>query len=185
MPTSKPTQQLDTLVTVFNQCFADSVYRTRLQGGGDEPVYIPAQTADSKNTIVFTKDYFSSALHEISHWCIAGDTRRNLVDYGYWYAPDGRTAEQQSLFEKVEIKPQALEWIFHRACARGFRVSADNLVAGLGASENFKNNIFVQTLWYCENGINKRAARFARALAERFGGNQYLQKAAYTRCELD
>ncbi len=42
---------------------------------------------------------------------------------GYWYAPDGHTQEQQALFEQVEIKPQAIEWLFAQAFGRKFRVS--------------------------------------------------------------
>lgn len=60
---------------------------------------------------------FNSALHEISHWTIAGAKRRLLPDLGYWYAPDGRTKEQQDLFEQVEIKPQAIEWLFAQSLA--------------------------------------------------------------------
>ncbi|MEA7548766.1 elongation factor P hydroxylase, partial [Salmonella enterica subsp. enterica serovar Anatum] len=43
--------------------------------------------------------------YEISHWCIAGKARRELVDFGYWYCPDGRDAQTQSQFEDVEVKP--------------------------------------------------------------------------------
>ncbi len=39
------------------------------------------------------------------HWCIAGKARRNRVDFGYWYCPDGRDAQTQSQFEDVEVKP--------------------------------------------------------------------------------
>lgn len=56
-----------------------------------------------------------------------GKERRKLEDFGYWYEPDGRSEERQRDFEKVEVKPQALEWIL--ATAAGFRyfASADNL----------------------------------------------------------
>ncbi len=40
-------------------------------------------------------DFFASALHEISHWCVAGKARREQVDFGYWYCPDGRDAMTQ------------------------------------------------------------------------------------------
>jgi elongation factor P hydroxylase len=50
-----------------------------------------------------------------------------MQDYGYWYAPDGRSAEQQELFEQSEVKPQALEWMFSVACGQVFRLSTDNL----------------------------------------------------------
>ncbi len=53
--------------------------------------------------------FYASALHEIAHWCIAGENRCQQVDYGYWYEPNGRSEERQFEFEKVEVKPQALE----------------------------------------------------------------------------
>lgn len=94
--------------------------------GDFEPEYFPA-TPDQLARIQFAHGFFNSALHEISHWCIAGEQRRLLPDLGYWYAPDGRTQEQQTLFEQVEIKPQAIEWLFAQAFGRKFRVSLDNL----------------------------------------------------------
>jgi elongation factor P hydroxylase len=75
----------------------------------------------------YREDYFASALHEVAHWCIAGEQRRQQLDFGYWYAPDGRSPEQQGAFEAVEYKPQALEWFFSLACGYRFRLSADNL----------------------------------------------------------
>ncbi len=86
--------------------------------------------------------FFNSALHEISHWSIAGDKRRLLPDLGYWYAPDGRTAEQQALFEQVEIKPQAIEWLFATAFGRKFRVSLDNLTGEGGDRQPLQRPCF-------------------------------------------
>ncbi len=159
------------IVTVFNGCFAgEDGLNTRLKGGFSEPYYRPAeQGGASFHQVEFTRDYPASALHEVAHWCVAGSERRQLPDYGYWYAPDGRSAEQQSLFEQVEIKPQALEWIFARACGLPFRVSADNLDAGLGPSVSFKRNIWLQVQRYCDQGVNMRVAQFAQALASAFG----------------
>src|SRR5690606_39383874 len=53
--------------------------------------YLPASEPDGLARVVFAHGFFASALHEIAHWCIAGDYRRTLHDYGYWYCPDGRT----------------------------------------------------------------------------------------------
>ncbi|BFM16984.1 elongation factor P hydroxylase [Maricurvus nonylphenolicus] len=156
------------LVQCFNRTF-DTPYNTRLVGGGEEPIYLPADQDEQFHRIVFTHDYFASALHEIAHWCVAGDVRRQQVDYGYWYAPDGRSQEQQQEFEQVEIKPQAMEWIFSVACGYHFRVSADNLEAGLGASESFKANIYQQVLAYCQQGLPVRPQQFALALAKHYG----------------
>ncbi|MEJ2415512.1 MAG: elongation factor P hydroxylase [Exilibacterium sp.] len=158
----------DNLITVFNRQFWLS-HNTRLQKGGVEPVYLPADARVSCHRIIFTRDYFSSALHEIAHWCVAGAKRRLQIDYGYWYAADGRSAEQQRLFEQVEVKPQALEWIFSQAAGHGFRASADNLEAGIGPSAAFKRSVHQQVLDYCSVGLPARAAAFTGALAVHYG----------------
>ncbi len=155
----------DQLVAIFNRLFKDD-YRTVLVKGGLEPEYIPSADSESKHKIIFTRDYFSSALHEIAHWCIAGDERRLRHDYGYWYRPDGRNAQEQAEFESVEVKPQALEWLFSSACGIRFLVSADNVSSGLGASPEFKQAIVKQAHAYCEGAINKRSRAFIDALYE-------------------
>lgn len=158
----------DELIGLFNNTFSHS-HNTRLIKGGDEPIYLPADDQCDYHRIIFTRDYYASGLHEIAHWCVAGDSRRQQVDYGYWYAPDGRTLEQQAAFELVEVQPQAMEWIFNVACKRRFRVSADNLSMGLGASQSFKENIYEQVGRYCENGLNDRAEAFIEVLAKYYG----------------
>ncbi|MBY6212082.1 elongation factor P hydroxylase [Microbulbifer agarilyticus] len=165
-----PSSVTERVVTVFNACFAavDSL-NTRLEGGHPEPYYRPGTCEGEVHCVEFTRDYPASALHEAAHWCVAGAERRKQPDYGYWYAPDGRSAEQQAEFERVEVKPQALEWIFARACGLGFRVSADNLDAGLGPSDGFKRAIWQQVQNYCTEGVNGRAELFARSLAQAFG----------------
>ncbi len=160
--------QASDLIGCFNQLFSVSL-NTQLVGAGEEPIYLPADEDADYHRIIFTRDYFASALHEIAHWCVAGEQRRLEVDYGYWYAPDGRTEEQQRLFEQVEIKPQAMEWIFSVACGYRFRVSADNLEAGLGASDQFKAALHQQVLQYCEQGLPQRPAQFSQALAQYYG----------------
>lgn len=88
-------------------------------------------------------------LLEISHFCIAGDQRRLLPDFGYWYAPDGRSAAQQQAFERVEIKPQALECLFTHACGRPFQVSQDNLFADFDTSAStFAKDVYQQAKAY-------------------------------------
>ena len=175
---------LNLLIEVFESLFL-ATERTRLIGGGAEPVYLPGDSANQHHRIIFTQDYFSSALHEVAHWCVAGKKRRLQEDYGYWYAPDGRSEAQQRSFEQVEIKPQAMEWIFTKACGRRFRVSADNLNAGLGASDTFKANIHQQVQEYCIVGLPDRAGRLAVALAHAFRQASPLQKNFYQISELD
>lgn len=156
----------DVLIRLFNQTFSNS-HRTRLVGGGKEPEYIPATNDIDDHRIIFTQDYFSSALHEVAHWCIAGEQRRQQVDYGYWYAPDGRTPEQQQQFEKVEVKPQAIEWLFSRSCGIRFRLSADNLTSDLAVSDSFKQAVCREAKKQCA-ASNDRTALFSAVLAEHF-----------------
>lgn len=151
------------LINIFNLCFAKD-YNTRLVRGGDEPVYLPADDQRSYNALFFAHGFFSSALHECAHWLIAGEERRKLVDFGYWYAPDGRTPEQQVLFQKVEVKPQALEWILSVAAGHPFRVSIDNLNGIETDTEAFKQAIHRQVLHYCTQGLPQRAQHFRDAL---------------------
>ncbi|ANF81174.1 hypothetical protein A3K93_02520 [Acinetobacter sp. NCu2D-2] len=138
-------EQVDWLILHFNQWF--SHLNVTLVRGDFEPEYFPA-TDDVPARIQFAHGFFNSALHEISHWTIAGDKRRLLPDLGYWYAPDGRTKEQQALFEQVEVKPQAIEWMFSKAFGRKFRVSLDNLTGDGGDGSSFKDNVYAQVQRY-------------------------------------
>lgn len=119
------TYQAGLLDTLFRSCFGEQ-FNTVLVGGKDEPFYRAARGTDAAE-IHYRHDYFRSALHEVAHWCVAGQARRQQDDYGYWYAPDGRNAEQQKAFEQVEVLPQAWELLFCAACGHPFRVSMDNL----------------------------------------------------------
>lgn len=155
-----------TLIALFNRTFAD--YNTRLVLGDDEPIYLPASKHCDHHQIVFAHGFFSSALHEVAHWCIAGEKRRLMEDYGYWYCPDGRDEQQQARFEKVEIKPQAIEWAFTEAAGRQFQVSTDNLNGAEPDREGFTKNVAAQLAYYRKNGFPDRAQRFISALATTF-----------------
>jgi len=136
----------DWLIQLFNTLFADQ--QVILVRSNDEPEYFPAQN-DKPARIEFAHGFFASALHEISHWCVAGDARRQLSDFGYWYAPDGRSEAQQQAFERVEIKPQALECLFTLACGRNFQVSQDNLFADFDTSSStFAIDVYQQVEGY-------------------------------------
>lgn len=167
------------LEAIFNDVF-EKAESTILISGADEPLYLPSQNHGELNRIFSTRDYCSSALHEISHWCIAGRARRTRLDYGYWYEPDGRNEDQQRLFERVEIKPQALEWLFSEACGLVFRLSVDNInQPDFTASREFKLNVCQQAHEYLENGLPARAQIFLNALLRNFRGQQaFLNKCA-------
>ena len=138
---STEAEQVEWLILHFNAWF--SHHNVTLVKGDVEPEYFPA-TNEQPAKIQFAHGFLNSALHEISHWSIAGTKRRLLSDLGYWYAPDGRSAEQQALFEQVEVKPQAIEWLFATALGLKFRVSLDNLTGDSGNGQQFKDRVFAQ-----------------------------------------
>lgn len=151
------------LIRLFNDCFLKS-HQTQLAYGEDEPVYLPANGEQKYHTIYFAHGFYSSALHECAHWMIAGKTRRHLIDYGYWYEPDGRTAEQQVLFQQVEVKPQALECIFSKAAGVKFQLSFDNLNGAVDDYLQFQEAVAEQVLHYQQHGLPLRAKKFHAAL---------------------
>ncbi len=176
--------QVDWLILHFNHWF--SHHNVVLIRGDNEPEYFPA-TATDPARIQFAHGFFNSALHEISHWCIAGQHRRTLPDLGYWYAPDGRSQEQQTLFEQVEIKPQALEWLFAMACLRPFRVSLDNLTGEAGNGARFKDNVFAQVQNYLSqpDSIPKDGLIFIQNLCDKTRNGQMLDMQEFSRQALD
>ena len=151
------------LIQLFDNTFFEK-YNTRLVRGGDEPLYLPAGKETDYAQIIFAHGYFSSALHEIAHWCIAGPERRKQVDYGYWYAPDGRNAEQQAKFEAVEVLPQAIEWAYCLACGLKFNVSIDNLNGEQGDVLAFKSSVAYKLSQLLTHGFPERAEMFLEVL---------------------
>jgi elongation factor P hydroxylase len=177
---------VDDLVGLFNECFVKTE-RTELCHGAEEPIYLPSDDQCSLARVVSTLDYFSSALHEVSHWCIAGEKRRTLIDYGYWYEPDGRDEATQALFEKVEVKPQALEWIFSKACGVNFRLSVDNVaLPELKPSAFFIDAVTQQANRYLEQGMPARGRVFMEALVAFYGTQEsFSQKPLFAASMLD
>ena len=131
---------------------------TRLVGGFSEPFY-KAAAGSSLAEVQFTRDYERSALHELAHWCIAGEARRRMNDYDYWYEPDGRTDSQQARFFEVEVKPQALEKHFCHALDLPFGVSVDNLGnTAIDGIDEFKARVDRQYALYAATGLPERAS---------------------------
>jgi len=155
------------LAEAFNRHFKQ--HSTQLMPGATEPFYQAAKSPDEAAIIFSSHDYFSSALHEIAHWCIAGVERRQIDDYGYWYEPDGRSPEQQIAFFKVEVKPQALEWAFSLAAGIPFRLSIDNLDGGAKASKQadaFRDDVYRQLGRYFLEGFPPRALSMIQLLCK-------------------
>lgn len=156
---------------VFAQCFLQSE-NTLLCGGAEEPLYVPSAASDEPHRLWFRDNFFASALHETAHWCIAGVERRQQVDFGYWYEPEGRDADSQAAFEAVEVRPQALEWCFSLACGFPFRVSTDNLPAQAGEPADhsaFEQAVRREALRLAGAPLPRRADVFYRALQAEFG----------------
>lgn len=171
------------LINLFADCFY-SEYKTKLVKGESEPLYLPANEHCPFHQIIFAHGFFSSALHECSHWLIAGEERRKLVDFGYWYQPDGRNAAEQKIFQQVEVKPQALEWIFSSTANYPFRLSIDNLNGVETETESFKDAVYQQVKSLCQQGLSPRAELFRQALCRFYGGSKELNIDNFNRYTL-
>lgn len=141
----------DWLIQLFDALFNNSQLMqmpTQLVRGDGEPEYFPADEQGVAR-IEFAHGFFQSALHEISHWCVAGRHRRTLNDFGYWYEADGRNETTQAIFEQVEITPQAIECLLSLALGRYFYVSQDNLNADFDTSKStFAQDVYAKALHY-------------------------------------
>lgn len=168
------------LIRLFDECFLADL-NTCLLGGYPEPEYLPADASHPHHRILFTRDYFRSALHEVAHWCVAGPERRLMPDFGYWYAPDGRTAEQQRTFESVEVKPQALEMIFCLAAGHRFDVSTDNLNGEQTDPGPFRAKVHAQAKVYLQQGMGERPTRFAQALLDAYQPGRLLDPGLFSK----
>ncbi len=168
---------VEELIELFNRLFKET-YNTILVRGDDEPIYLPADEENPHNRVIFAHGFYASALHEIAHWCVAGAKRRELVDFGYWYKPDGRTADEQAEFEKVEVRPQAFEWLMSQAAGHKFHFSADNLASDIGASNSFKENVHSMVHQLIDGEMPERVGMLVEALMEK-SGKEGLTKAEF------
>ena len=109
------------LISILANVFPD----LSIEGGADEPFYQAAKD-NAKAVIYFRDNYPRSLLHELSHYCLAGYRRRMLDDFGYWYSPCGRSAEEQNKFEMVEARPQGLEKVMCEILGIKFSASIDD-----------------------------------------------------------
>lgn len=165
-------ETLSLVLSCFQNLFLRD-YDTLLKARCGEPLYLPKSETGSSHVIYFVEHNWSSALHEVAHWCIAGQRRRTLTDYGYWYEPDGRDKNQQLIFEKVEAKPQALEWLFSSALRKSFFVSIDNLNGSMVCSDDFKRAILNEAKNYLTCGLPVRANAFLEALQDRCSSHDF------------
>lgn len=154
------------LIQIFNQTFFEQ-FNTKLELGGDEPIYLPADENIPYHRIIFARGFYASALHEIAHWCVAGPKRRLLEDFGYWYQPDGRSAQVQAEFEKVEIRPQAYEWILALSAGFAFNVSCDNLSGDVEPDRlEFMRKVHQEVMGIFDAGMPPRVQALSDALRQ-------------------
>ena len=126
--------QTEEIAALFNLLFSSStsVYHqaTSFYYGGSEPYYQSWSRTASRLVqparLISREDFPSSALHEISHWCIAGIVRRSQDDFAYWYQPEGRSEQNQQRFYQAERIPQAIECLFSKSAGITFRPSFDD-----------------------------------------------------------
>jgi elongation factor P hydroxylase len=137
-----------------------SRYGTLILGGAREPLYQPP-VGRSRAIIRYTRDYAQSVLHEVAHWCLAGDERRLLEDYGYWYDPPPRSRQQQAAFFAAEERVQALESLFAAACGLRFHVSVDQPGTEAG---DFAASVRDRAARWSLEGLKGRAAEIHRLL---------------------
>mgnify|MGYP005852944409 CR=1 FL=1 len=147
----------------FDALFREAL-RTTLRGGAPEPLYLPAGDGHPAQ-IRYRADFLASALHEVAHWCVAGTARRQLTDYGYWYAAEGRDLAAQRAFERVELRPQAIEGLFAEVLRVPFRVSLDNPGRSDCDPAAFTEAVAAEMGRLRQTGLPPRARRFRAALA--------------------
>ncbi|WP_104402309.1 elongation factor P hydroxylase [Vibrio penaeicida] len=156
--------QYTDLIDIFNRTFYED-FNTKLELGGDEPIYLPADQEKDYHRIVFARGFYASAMHEIAHWMVAGPERRLKEDFGYWYEPDGRTEAVQAEFERVELRPQAYEWILSQSAGFPFTVSCDNLHGDFEPDRlSFMSTVHKEVLEILESGLSPRMRSLSDAL---------------------
>ncbi len=155
---------LSELLALLNDQYLNA-YETTIVGGHEEPFY---RAFDGQNgaQIQFSHDYIRSALHELAHWCVAGEQRRKMDDYGYWYAADGRDQEQQNAFYQVEVKPQTIEWAFSLVIDVDFEPSVDNLDNQVQGAADFAQALNQQMLAYLQQGFSPRVEQILRLMGK-------------------
>ncbi len=144
---------------VFNLVFVD--YKVVMNGGHAEPLYIPSVRIAE---IQYRQDYTASALHEAAHWCIAGQRRRRLKDYGYFYSPPPRTQLDSARFEAGEVEAQSMELLFSEAAGLRFQPSADDVNAPINGLDAFSHRILIRARERRRLGLPERAQKFVTAL---------------------
>lgn len=150
------------IAACFNEAFSSS-HHTRMLGGAQEPLYLPA-TDTQPARLYYREDFAASALHEAAHWCIAGRQRRTQVDFGYAYQPPPRSDTQQRRFFALEVRTQALESLFAAAAGVCFQPSADNLGSDIAPFAAQIERVVPQVQRWVATSADRRARQLLTAL---------------------
>jgi elongation factor P hydroxylase len=172
-------EKLIRLEALFARLFRVDEKTVLVRATSIDPVYYPQSDSRALAEIHFANDFFSSALHEIAHWLIAGSERRTKLDYGYWYKPDGRDQKEQQDFEAFEARNQGLEWILSTAANHDFHVSTDNLSGDTTDGSNFAHAVRQNALLFLEKGFSGRSKILIEALINEFGDQQAFSRYWY------
>ena len=165
-------EKLIRLEALFDRLFRVDERTVLVKTTTVDPVYYPQSDSRTLAEIHFANEFFSSALHEIAHWLIAGSERRTKLDYGYWYKPDGRDLEEQQNFERFEARNQGLEWILSTAANHDFHVSADNLSGEIRDGISFARAVRQNALSFLKKGFSGRSKILIEALITEFGDQE-------------
>lgn len=155
------------LAALFNMVFEGSE-QTVLIATDDEPHYLPKGDDRLDYRIFYTRDSYTSLMHEVAHWCRAGVDRRQLPDYGYWYQAGNRLPPAQQLYVQSESKTQALEWIFCVAAGLRLQIIPENQPHSFEPSPEFKRSIYDAALNYLRRGLSDRSERFKQTLLSHY-----------------
>lgn len=167
-PGTHPQPPADEIITLFNDLYGarENTWLTRAE---DDPCYLPGRGGQPRNLICFAHGFYTSALHEIAHWLLAGPDRRRLVDYGYWYQPGERSDAVRSRFFAVEKNNQSLEWFLTVAAGIRFFVSVDEPAMPAGRLQEFRRAVAERARQRVMEGLPAAAAPLLQALTGRYG----------------
>jgi elongation factor P hydroxylase len=74
--------------------------------------------------------------------------------------------------------------MFSEACGQRFRISADNLAANIGASEEFAQAVAGQALEWCNSSVPARGELLLKGLAAEFEQSDYSCSERYQQSKL-
>ncbi len=127
---------------------------------------LPADAEVPYNRIVFAHGFYASAIHEISHWCIAGKARRELVDFSATgIARMGVMPKRKASLKMLKRSRRHSTGCSVLAAGYPLNVSCDNLEGDFEPDRVvFQRRVHAQVMDYLANGIPERPARFIKAL---------------------